>query len=73
MPEFEDDGVKIQPLHVYFPDGSAIKLTSEGTNVAFTCHVSFKSSKPLSFLKKIVFIDGEKNRYSKHPNSKFSG
>ncbi|XP_066477404.1 cilia- and flagella-associated protein 47 [Tiliqua scincoides] len=62
IPEFEGD-VQIKPLTVDFPNGNAIEVTTEGENVGLICHVSFISSKPLSFLKTIVFIDGEKNRF----------
>ncbi|XP_053166997.1 cilia- and flagella-associated protein 47 isoform X2 [Hemicordylus capensis] len=65
IPEFEDycDDDQISPLIVDFPNGNLIELTSEGKNVELTCHVTFSSSRPLSFLKNLIFIDGEKNRF----------
>ncbi|XP_060129516.1 cilia- and flagella-associated protein 47 isoform X1 [Zootoca vivipara] len=58
-----EDVHQIDPLTVDFPNGNVIQVTSEGTNIGFTCHVSFCSSKPVSFLKNVLFVDGEKNRF----------
>ncbi|XP_044297815.1 cilia- and flagella-associated protein 47 isoform X4 [Varanus komodoensis] len=60
---YEDDD-QSNPLSVDFPNGNVIEIGSDGNSIGFTCYVSFRSSKPLSFLKELVFIDGEKNRFS---------
>ncbi|XP_028583251.2 cilia- and flagella-associated protein 47 isoform X2 [Podarcis muralis] len=58
-----EDVHQINPLTVDFPNGNVIQVTSEGNNIGFTCRVSFCSSKPISFLKNVFFVDGEKNRF----------
>ncbi|KAH0624767.1 hypothetical protein JD844_032546 [Phrynosoma platyrhinos] len=65
--DIDDDGEEqkeINPLTVDFPNGSVIKITEEGENIGFTCTVHFSSSKPLSFMKNLFFVDEERNRYS---------
>ncbi|XP_063160761.1 cilia- and flagella-associated protein 47 [Candoia aspera] len=52
------------PLTVDFPDGNKIEITPEGNSIGFSCHVNFISSKPLSFLKNLFFVDEERNRFS---------
>ncbi|XP_074844435.1 cilia- and flagella-associated protein 47 [Carettochelys insculpta] len=65
IPELElEDGDRINPLSVQFPSGQVIAVSPEGTNVGLTCHITFRSSRPVSFLGNIFFIDGEKNRFS---------
>ncbi|XP_042314327.1 cilia- and flagella-associated protein 47 [Sceloporus undulatus] len=65
--DIDDDDEKekkeINPLTVDFPNGNEIKITEEGENIGFTCTVNFSSSKPLSFLKNLFFVDEEKNRF----------
>ncbi|XP_062983760.1 cilia- and flagella-associated protein 47 [Elgaria multicarinata webbii] len=56
----EDDEEWINPLTVDFPNGNVIEI---GDNIGITCHISFKSSKPLSFLKNLFFVDREENRF----------
>ncbi|CAM4444816.1 unnamed protein product [Lepidochelys kempii] len=65
IPELElEDGDRINPLSVQFPSGQVIAVSPEGTNVGLACHISFRSSRPVSFLRNIFFIDDEKNRFS---------
>ncbi|KAK4832109.1 hypothetical protein QYF61_020736 [Mycteria americana] len=45
-----------------FPEGQDIVLSSDGTNKELICHISFRSSRPVSFLGNIFFIDEEENR-----------
>ncbi|NXR80157.1 CFA47 protein, partial [Pycnonotus jocosus] len=62
-PEFEfADGTKTCPFSVQFPKGQDIVLSSDGTTNELTCCISFRSSKPLSFLGEMLFIDEEENR-----------
>ncbi|NXG46317.1 CFA47 protein, partial [Psilopogon haemacephalus] len=62
LPELElEDGNKICPLTVKFTEGQDIVLLSDGTNKELICHISFRSSTPLSFLRNIFFIDEEQN------------
>ncbi|KAG8136400.1 hypothetical protein E2320_004984, partial [Naja naja] len=53
-----------QPLTVHFPEGNRIEITPEGNCIGFSCHISFISSKPLSVLKNLFFVDEERNRFS---------
>ncbi|EMP32673.1 Putative protein CXorf22 [Chelonia mydas] len=65
IPELElEDGDRINPLSVQFPSGQVIAVSPEGTNVGLACHISFRSSRPVSFLRNIFFIDDEKNSLS---------
>ncbi|NXU02576.1 CFA47 protein, partial [Buphagus erythrorhynchus] len=67
LPEFElPDGTRTCPLSVQFPEGQDIVLSSDGTSNELTCHISFRSSKPMSFLREMLFIDEEDNRYCSH-------
>ncbi|KAM7045480.1 cilia- and flagella-associated protein 47 [Molossus nigricans] len=52
---------EIYPLSVNFPKGSFIRASLSGTNNDLFCHVSFKSSKPVSFFTSIFFCDDEDN------------
>ncbi|XP_075769379.1 cilia- and flagella-associated protein 47 isoform X3 [Pelodiscus sinensis] len=61
--EFED-GERINPLSVQFPSGQIIAVSPEGINVGLTCYISFRSSRPVSFLGNLFFTDDEKNRFS---------
>ncbi|KAJ7320665.1 hypothetical protein JRQ81_020176, partial [Phrynocephalus forsythii] len=60
----DDEEEENNPLTVDFPNGNVIKITKEGTSIGFTCCINFCSSKPLSFLKNLFFIDDERNRFS---------
>ncbi|RLW07654.1 hypothetical protein DV515_00003596, partial [Chloebia gouldiae] len=65
LPELElADGTKTCPFSVKFPKGQNIVLSSDGTANELTCHISFRSSKPMSFLGEMLFIDQEDNRFS---------
>ncbi|NXP52527.1 CFA47 protein, partial [Heliornis fulica] len=65
LPELElEDGDRICPFSVQFPQGQDIVLSSDGTNKELVCHISFRSSRPVSFFGKIFFIDEEENRWS---------
>ncbi|NXC47628.1 CFA47 protein, partial [Penelope pileata] len=63
LPELEpEDGDRICPFSIQFPKGQDIVLSSDGTNMALSCHISFRSSSPVSYLGNIFFIDEDKNR-----------
>ncbi|NXO11631.1 CFA47 protein, partial [Oriolus oriolus] len=63
LPELElADGTKTRPFSVQFPKGQDIVLSPDGTANELTCRVSFRSSKPMSFLADMLFIDQEENR-----------
>ncbi|KAM6144631.1 LOW QUALITY PROTEIN: cilia- and flagella-associated protein 47 [Phoenicopterus ruber ruber] len=65
LPELElEDGDRIYPFSVQFPDGQDIVVSSDGTNKELICHISFRSSRPVSFLGSMFFIDEEENRFS---------
>ncbi|NXQ15285.1 CFA47 protein, partial [Peucedramus taeniatus] len=62
LPELElADGTRTCPFSVQFPKGQNIVLSSDGTINELTCCISFRSSKPMSFLGEMVFIDREEN------------
>ncbi|XP_064926546.1 cilia- and flagella-associated protein 47 isoform X1 [Columba livia] len=65
LPELElEDGGRICPFSVQFPEGQDIVLSSDGTNKELICHISFRSSKPVSFSGHMFFTDEEENRFS---------
>ncbi|KAK2544952.1 Cfap47 [Columba livia] len=65
LPELElEDGGRIFPFSVQFPEGQDIVLSSDGTNKELICHISFRSSKPVSFSGHMFFTDEEENRFS---------
>ncbi|XP_039112210.1 cilia- and flagella-associated protein 47 [Hyaena hyaena] len=55
------DGDEAHPLSVTFPKGRVIIGSSSGINAQLTCHLSFKSSKPVSFFTDILFCDDRNN------------
>ncbi|NXS38354.1 CFA47 protein, partial [Pomatostomus ruficeps] len=62
LPELElADGTRTYPFSVQFPEGQDIVLSSDGTSNELICRVSFRSSKPMSFLGEMLFIDQEEN------------
>ncbi|NXO03563.1 CFA47 protein, partial [Rhinopomastus cyanomelas] len=62
LPEPElEDGERIYPFSVEFPEGQDIVLSSDATNKDLICYISFRSSRPVSFTGSIVFIDEEEN------------
>ncbi|KFP31199.1 hypothetical protein N325_12150, partial [Colius striatus] len=62
LPELKlEDGDRIYPFSVQFPEGQDIILSPDGTNKELICLISFKSSRPVSFLGTVFFIDKEKN------------
>ncbi|NXW65521.1 CFA47 protein, partial [Eurystomus gularis] len=62
LPELElEDGDSICPFSVQFPEGQNIVLSSDGRNKELICHISFRSSMPVSLLGNMFFIDEEKN------------
>ncbi|NWH91475.1 CFA47 protein, partial [Aegithalos caudatus] len=64
LPELElADGTRTCPFSVQFLEGQDIVLSSDGTTNELTCRVSFRSSKPMSFLGEMLFIDQEENRW----------
>ncbi|XP_078514036.1 cilia- and flagella-associated protein 47 [Lissotriton helveticus] len=58
-----EDGDRINALSAHFPNGSNIVVSPEGTSAPLTCHISFKSFKPVSFIVDVIFVDSEKNRF----------
>ncbi|NXT07000.1 CFA47 protein, partial [Prunella fulvescens] len=73
LPELElADGSRTCPFSVQFPEGQNIVLSSDGTANELTCHISFKSSKPMSFLGEMLFIDEEENRLLEQQTTVFS-
>ncbi|XP_068773049.1 cilia- and flagella-associated protein 47 isoform X2 [Struthio camelus] len=65
LPELElEDGDRIYPFSVQFPEGQDIVVSSDGTNIERICNIGFSSSRPVSFLGNIFFIDEEENRFS---------
>ncbi|NXK52751.1 CFA47 protein, partial [Chauna torquata] len=62
LPELElEDGDRICPFSIQFPEGQDIVLSSDGTNMELNCCISFRSSRPVSSLGNIFFIDEEEN------------
>ncbi|XP_060231199.1 cilia and flagella-associated protein 47-like [Meriones unguiculatus] len=55
---------EIQPLTVTFPKGRVINGSSTGINDEILCHISFSSSKPVSFFAEIIFRDDRDNWFS---------
>ncbi|NXJ23791.1 CFA47 protein, partial [Dicrurus megarhynchus] len=63
LPELElADGTRTCPFSVQFPEGQDIVLSSDGTANELICRISFRSSKPMSLLGDVLFIDQEENR-----------
>ncbi|XP_029931399.1 cilia- and flagella-associated protein 47-like [Myripristis murdjan] len=67
MDEVElEDGTKVQPVSVVFPQGNTIPDTAqdqEGTSTSLICTVSFCSAVPLSLCSTITFTDHLNNRF----------
>ncbi|KAJ1117902.1 hypothetical protein NDU88_006098 [Pleurodeles waltl] len=64
LPALElEDGDQINALSAHFPNGSNIVVSPEGACAPLTCHISFKSSQPVSFIVDVIFIDKENNRF----------
>ncbi|XP_030882467.1 cilia- and flagella-associated protein 47 [Leptonychotes weddellii] len=55
------DGDEVHPLSVTFPKGRVITGSPSGMNAELTCHLSFRSSKPVSFFTDILFCDNRDN------------
>ncbi|XP_022363689.1 cilia- and flagella-associated protein 47 [Enhydra lutris kenyoni] len=55
------DGDEVHPLSVTLPKGRVIRGSPSGMNAALTCHLSFRSSKPVSFFTDILFYDNRNN------------
>ncbi|NXC08195.1 CFA47 protein, partial [Orthonyx spaldingii] len=63
LPELElADGTRTCPFSVQFLEGQDTVLSSDGTANELSCRISFRSSKPVSFLGEMLFIDQEENR-----------
>ncbi|XP_038443086.1 cilia- and flagella-associated protein 47 isoform X1 [Canis lupus familiaris] len=58
------DDEEAHPLGVTFPKGIVIKGSPSGINAELSCHLSFRSSKPVSFLTNILFCDNRDNWFS---------
>ncbi|NXQ30851.1 CFA47 protein, partial [Alaudala cheleensis] len=64
LPELElADGSRTCPFSVQFPQGQDVVLSPDGTMNELTCRITFRSSKPVSFLGELLFIDQEENRW----------
>jgi hypothetical protein len=55
------DNDEIHPLTVTFPNGRVIKGSNTGLNDEILCHLSFSSSKPVSFFANLFFSDDRNN------------
>lgn len=51
------DGDEIHPLSVTLPKGRVIRGSPDGINTELICQLSFKSSKPVSFIANVLFCD----------------
>ncbi|NXM54780.1 CFA47 protein, partial [Illadopsis cleaveri] len=72
VPELElADGTRTCPVSVKFLEGQDTVLSSDGTSNELTCRISFRSSKPMSFLGEMLFIDQEENSCLKFTCSHF--
>ncbi|KAI5939409.1 Cilia- and flagella-associated protein 47 [Manis javanica] len=58
------DGDEIHPFSVTFPKGRVITGSSSGINTELTCHLSFNSSKPVSFFTNVLFCAGTDSWFS---------
>ncbi|XP_030107333.1 cilia and flagella-associated protein 47 isoform X1 [Mus musculus] len=58
------DNDEIHPLTVTFPNGRVIKGSNTGLNDEILCHLSFSSSKPVSFFANLFFSDDRNNWFS---------
>ncbi|XP_042558395.1 cilia- and flagella-associated protein 47 [Dipodomys spectabilis] len=58
------DDDEIQPFSVTFPKGCTITGSNTGINGKIPCHLSFKSSKAVSFFTHLVFSDERNNWFS---------
>ncbi|NWR43508.1 CFA47 protein, partial [Regulus satrapa] len=63
LPELElADGTRTCPISAQFLEGKDTVLSKDGTTNELACRISFRSSKPMSFLGEMLFIDEEENR-----------
>uniref|UniRef100_A0A8C6RQF7 Cilia and flagella associated protein 47 n=1 Tax=Nannospalax galili TaxID=1026970 RepID=A0A8C6RQF7_NANGA len=58
------DNDEIHPLTVTFPKGRVITGCSSGVNEELLCHLSFSSSKSISFFASLLFCDDKDNWFS---------
>ncbi|CAO2623937.1 Cilia and flagella-associated protein 47 [Lemmus lemmus] len=58
------DDDEIHPLTVTFPKGRIITGSDTGINDELPCHLSFSSSKPVSFFANLLFCDDRDNWFS---------
>ncbi|XP_040600110.1 cilia- and flagella-associated protein 47 isoform X2 [Mesocricetus auratus] len=58
------DDDEIHPLTVTFPKGRVITASDTGINDVLPCHLSFNSSKPVSFFANLLFCDDKNNWFS---------
>ncbi|XP_049985737.1 cilia- and flagella-associated protein 47 isoform X2 [Alexandromys fortis] len=58
------DDDEIHPLTVTFPKGRIITASDTGHNKELPCHLSFSSSKPVSFFANLLFCDDKDNWFS---------
>ncbi|GAB1302928.1 Cilia and flagella-associated protein 47 [Apodemus speciosus] len=58
------DDDEIHPLTVTFPNGRVIQGSNTGLNDEILCHLSFSSSKPVSFFANLMFCDDRNNWFS---------
>ncbi|XP_066563691.1 cilia- and flagella-associated protein 47-like [Amia ocellicauda] len=65
IPEVElQDGTRVKPFLVHFPQGSAITALPKAQSESLTCRISFKSSQPAAFISNIIFMDEHGNRFN---------
>uniref|UniRef100_A0A9L0INA6 Calponin-homology (CH) domain-containing protein n=1 Tax=Equus asinus TaxID=9793 RepID=A0A9L0INA6_EQUAS len=58
------DGDEIHPLSVTLPKGRVIRGSPDGINTELICQLSFKSSKPVSFIANVLFCDSRNKWFS---------
>nr|XP_023490286.1 cilia- and flagella-associated protein 47 isoform X1 [Equus caballus] len=58
------DGDEIHPLSVTLPKGRVIRGSPDGINTELICQLSFKSSKPVSFIANVLFCDSRDKWFS---------
>ncbi|XP_028902353.1 cilia- and flagella-associated protein 47 isoform X2 [Ornithorhynchus anatinus] len=65
IPEVDlENGDKINPLSVNFPNDQVIEASPFGTSAELLCHISFESARPVSFLVTVDFVDEDDSRFS---------
>ncbi|XP_029458968.1 cilia- and flagella-associated protein 47 [Rhinatrema bivittatum] len=63
IPEVKLEDDTISPLSLQFIGSQVVAVSSEGRSPGITCQINFRSSRPLSFLADVAFIDEDNNRF----------